>query len=324
MPLSIILSIIISFIVININIFNHSAALRNIFFVSAQNAAGKVLGASEMLPAGHLEAAQNKPVEIKPIAINKDGVNFSLSATSSAAIDCKSGKTLYNKEMNQKWPLASITKLMTALVFVGHNPGWDSMVEIKKEDRREGGRIYLFTGEKMKIMDLFYFTLVGSDNTAAAALARSTGLSEEEFVAEMNKKAEILKLKNTHFEDMTGLSSNNVSTAWEIAELAKEAFANEEISRATLTPHYEFTTEGGRKKSIDSTDFLLDIFPQNGIKIMGGKTGFIDASGYCFVGKFTNHAGDEIISVVLGTDSKNARFQQTKKLVEWIYGNYQW
>lgn len=323
MPISIILSIIISFVLININILNHSAAARDFFVASAQSATGKVLSVSEMLPAGHLEPAQYKPVERKPLLLATNA-ELQLAATSSAAIDCKTGKTLYNKEMDQKWPMASITKLMTALVFLDRNPGWDSAVEMKNEDRREGGRIYLFSGEKVKAKDLFYFALVGSDNTAAAALARSTGLSEKDFIAEMNSKAGSLKLKNTHFEDLTGLSGNNISTAREIAELAKAALANEEISKATLTNAYDFTTADGRKKHIDTTDYLLDNFSQNGLKILGGKTGFIDASGYCFVGKFTNHNGNEIISVVLGTDSKNARFQQTKKIVEWVYENYQW
>lgn len=322
MPISIILSIIISFIVININIANRSAAVRNIFAASAQTAAGKVLGVSEMLPASHLETVSYRPIEKKPILATS--TELQLAATSSAAIDCETGKTLYDKAMDQKWPIASITKLMTALVFIDHNPGWDLPVEIKNEDKREGGRIYLFTGEKMKVKDLFYFMLVGSDNTAAAALARSTGLTEKDFIGEMNKKAESINLKDTHFKDITGLDSDNVSTAWEIAELAKAAFADEEISRATLAPHYEFTAEGGRKKRIDNTDYLLDIFPQNGIKILGGKTGFIDASGYCFVGKFTDHGGNEIISAVLGADSKNTRFRETKKIVEWVYGGYRW
>lgn len=323
MPAAIILSFIISFVLITFNVVNHSDAAKNIAMVTVQDAAGRALGVSKMLPASRLEPSTYKPIERKPILL-ASSTELQLAATSSAAIDCKTGKTLYDKAMSQKWPMASITKLMTALVFLDYNPGWDTVFEIKNEDRREGGRIYLFSGEKVKTKDLFYFMLVGSDNTAAAALVRLIGLSETEFVSEMNKKAEILKLKNTHFEDITGLNSNNVSTAREIADLAKAALANEEIGKATLTNAYDFTTEDGRKKHIDTTDYLLDNFPQNGLKILGGKTGFIDASGYCFVGKFIDHGGHEFITVVLGTDSKNARFHETKKLAEWVYESYRW
>lgn len=323
MPISVILSIIISLIAININIMRYSAATRMIFSSSAQTAAGKVLGVSEIMPARHLEPVQNKPAEKKPWAIS-GREELQIFATSSAAVDCESGKVLFNKNKGQVWPIASITKLATALVFVENNPGWETEYQMKAEDRREGGKIYLFTGEKMKVKDLFYFSLVGSDNTATIALARSTGLTDDEFVVKMNAKAEELGLNNTFFADPVGLDSSNVSTAEEIAKLAQAALAVHEISEATLTKKYEFNTDGGRHKAINNTDALLDIFPQNGIIILGGKTGYIDASGFCFAGKFANHDGKEIISVVLGTDSYNARFEQTKRLVDWVYGNYQW
>lgn len=315
MATSIIISLIIS-VILNSGFLNQANFVNVVY--------GKVLGDSEMMPVNHFEPAERLPRNLN-LPVKKSAVgNLEISATSSAVIDCKSDAVLFGKQKDQIWPIASITKLAAALVFLEHNPGWETIYQIKAEDKQEGGRIYLFTGEKVKVKDLFYFSLVGSDNTAAMALVRSTGLSDEEFINKMNEKARALGLNNTHFDDPVGLSSGNMSTAKEIAALAGAAFANEDISGASLTKAYEFETLEGRNKKINNTDGLLDIFPQNGIKILGGKTGYIEASGYCFVGKFADHSGNEIISVVLGADSYNARFAQTKEMVEWVYENYQW
>ncbi|MBU4347719.1 serine hydrolase [Patescibacteria group bacterium] len=305
MAISIIISLIIS-VILNIGFLNQA-------------------NSSEMMPVNHLEPAENGLPRNLNLPVKKLAAgNLEISATSSAVIDCESDAVLFGKQKDQIWPIASITKLAAALVFLEHNPGWDAIYQIKAEDKQEGGRIYLFTGEKVKVKDLFYFSLVGSDNTAAMALVRSTGLSDEEFINKMNEKARALGLNNTHFDDPVGLNSGNVSTAKEIAALARAAFADKDISEASLTKAYEFETLEGRKKKINNTDALLDIFPQNGIKILGGKTGYIEASGYCFVGKFADHSGNEIISVVLGAYSYNARFVQIKEMVEWVYENYQW
>ena len=140
----------------------------------------------------------------------------------------------------------------------------------------------------------------------------------------MNAKVKELGLISTSFVDPVGLNSHNVSTAKEIAMLAKTALDKKEISEATIARSYEFKTLGGKKKIIYNTDSLLKIFPQNGIKILGGKTGYNEAAGYCFVGKFTDEGGHEIIAVVLGGDDKNSRFEQTKNIVHWAYNNYKW
>jgi len=245
-------------------------------------------------------------------------------AKSGAVVDGVSNFLLFSKNADQAMPIASITKLMTVLVWLDYNPGWEYVYEIKKEDRRDGGKIYLFPGEKVTVENLFYLSLVGSANTATMALINSLGLSEAEFVEKMNDKAVLLGLNNTHFSDPVGLSNNNVSTAREVAQLANAALSHKDIRQATLAKRYEFTTVGGEKKIVYSTDYLLENFPENGIKIIGGKTGYTEAAGFCFVGEFINQEGKEIVSVVLGSQSNNNRFQQTEDLVQWTYNNYQW
>jgi len=99
---------------------------------------------------------------------------------------------------------------------------------------------------------------------------------------------------------------------------------NKDISKATMTKNYKFTTKEGRKKNIPSTDDLLGSLPENGIKILGGKTGYLEKAGYCFVGKSTDKENNEILTVILGAKSDRDRFNQTEELTHWVYSNYAW
>jgi len=249
---------------------------------------------------------------------------FDLAGASGIVIDIKTKDILFNKEADKQLAIASITKLMTALVFLDTNPDLGAIYQIKRADRRDGGRIYVFTGELVKIKDLFYLSLTASANTATIALVSSTGLSQNEFIGKMNQKAQDFGLKNTFFYDPTGLDDFNVSTAREIAKLANIAFSNELIGDAILNDVYEFSTLNGRTVTSFSTNALLHSPTNNKIKTLGGKTGHIDLSGYCFVGKFKDRKGHDIISVVLGAQDVKGRFKQTMKMIEWVYGNYEW
>ncbi len=264
-------------------------------------------------PAGQLP--ENRIKQSAPQA-----VNFDLAAENGAILDCQNDNLFFAKEPDRTWPIASISKLFTAFTFLDYSPGWEASYEIKAADKREGGKIYLFTGDRVKVKDLFYFSLVGSDNTATAALVSATGLSEEEFVQKMNDKIVELGFKNTKLVDAAGLGDGNVSTAREVAEFAKIALAVPEIRQASLTKKYEFATERGRKKTIINTNELLSNFPEAGINILGGKTGHVNSSGYCLVSQFENQDGQTIVTVVLGADSDSGRFSLTKKLVELYYG----
>jgi D-alanyl-D-alanine carboxypeptidase len=166
--------------------------------------------------------------------------------------------------------------------------------------------------------------LIASDNGATLALVHASGLSEKDFVQKMNEKALILGLKKTSFVDPIGLDDNNVSSAREVAQLAKAALNVPEISAATETKDYKFTTVGGREKLIESTDYLLFDSVENPFVIMGGKTGYTDTAGYCFVGRFKDPSGREVISVILNSSGKNERFRESKDLVNWVFKNYEW
>jgi len=265
--------------------------------------------------------SSNNITTAQKLKIKKD---FDLETVSGIVVDIKTKDILFNKEADKQVPIASITKLMTALVFLDAELDLDAIYTMRRQDRREGGRIYLYMGEQVKIKDLLYLSLTASANTGTIALVSSTGFSQDEFVARMNKKAQELGLKNTFFYDPTGLDDFNVSTAREIAKLASIAFSNKLISDAVLNDVYEFQTLAGRTVTSYSTNALLHSPTNNKIKILGGKTGHIDSAGYCFVAKFKDKQGHDIISVVLGAEDMSGRFSQTMNMIEWVYESYEW
>ena len=255
----------------------------------------------------------------------KDGAIMpDLNDLTCLVMDKASGAILLKQNENKILAIASISKLASALVFLEQNLDWEKTYKIKASDIVGGGKNNIAPGDEIKLKDLFFLSLVGSDNSATEALTHATGLSDEQFIEKINSKMKELGLSNTSFSDPTGLSDANVSTALDVAKFAQAALVRKEIREATLTKNYSLTTVAGIKRGVRNTDILLDIFPQNGIKIVGGKTGYTVNAGYCFVGQFTDNNGHEIISVVLGESDINSRFEVTKRLVHWTYDNFVW
>lgn len=245
-----------------------------------------------------------------------------ISADKAAVLSPDGRYLLFDKKADEVQPIASITKLMTAIVFLETEPDWNDVYKITPNDLIPGGRLNLFSGDTVYLKDLFLTALVASDNGAAFALVKSTGLSEDEFVGLMNKKAQDLRLSNTKFVDPTGLSSQNVSTAREVALLARVALSLPEISEAVNLGEYSFTTLEGREKEIVSTDHLLFDPAPGELKPWGGKTGYTDLAGYCFVGRFQGPNNEDLIVSVLNSEGKNVRFQESKILINFVLSNY--
>ncbi|MEI8361361.1 MAG: serine hydrolase [bacterium] len=284
----------------------------------------KVLG----VPADAVDSREvvGLPVDVLMPELTGEVAPETITTTAASALlmDEESGKILYSKDSDKIHSIASITKLFTAMVFLDFNPGWDTYYQIKKTDRRDGGKVFVWAGEKLTVNDLFHLSLVASGNTETLALVNSTGLGEELFVKKMNEKAKELGLKNTVFRDPVGLSEENVSTAREIAQFAKIALARPEITNAVKLSKWKFSTKSGRKAVVSSTDEMLEDTLKCDAKVLGGKTGFNYSAGYCFVGKFENNENQRLISIILGETSKASRFTETEKLVGWAYDNYHW
>jgi len=258
-----------------------------------------------------------------PQRLYSDYLGVKISAKSAVAVDATSGKILYKKNEAEVLPLASITKLMTALVFLDYNPGWQTEWSTTPSDRRNGGIIYLNTGEILTLDNLFKTALIVSDNDAAMALSRATGLNEDDFIAHMNSKARQLGLYNTHFADPTGLKIANQSTVSDLVKLLNFALQNETIAKTTSTSYYEFEVKGQDKKrtvKLKNTDTLLKSY----LNVLGGKTGSLDTAGYNLAVKIKGDKNQDIIVVVLGSQSNTDRFQDIKAVTDWVFNNWQW
>ncbi|MCX6744441.1 MAG: serine hydrolase [Candidatus Parcubacteria bacterium] len=268
------------------------------------------------------KAADNQMNE-SPQRLYTDYLDVQITAESAIAVDLLSGKILYKKNTNEILPMASITKLMTALVFLDHNPGWQTEWSTIPADRRNGGIIYLNTGEILSLDNLFKTTLIVSDNDSAMALSRATGLDEQEFINQMNIKARQIGMVNAQFADPTGLKSANQATAGDLVKLLNYALQNEVIAKTTGMTYYEFEVQNLDKKrpvKLRNTDVLLKSY----LNVLGGKTGSLEESGYNLAVKIKGEKNQEIIVVTLGSKTNADRFQDVKAITDWVYNNFQW
>jgi len=249
----------------------------------------------------------------------KPGEYPEISAKSAVVINLRNASLVYEKNSDEVWPIASISKMMSALVLLQDlNLDLEKYYTIKDSDKRNGGRQYLFTGDEVKVSDLLALSLIPSENTSVIAMISSLGLSEEEFVKKMNGKAKELGLSNTVFFDPTGLDARNVSTAKEVAVFLQRALAISEIQNLAKNYNYKFTTKQGSVRKVVSTNELLEYsFPDGyNVKVLGGKTGYNDRAGYCFGAKFVINNNQEYISVVLNASTLKNRFADTRRLLE--------
>ena len=246
-----------------------------------------------------------------------------ISAQSASVIDTMSGLVLWQKNPNQILPIASLTKLMTAIIFLETNTDFNKEITIEQDDTSNiiGSRIVVQPGETFTVEDLFYASLVGSANNATKALARSTGLSEEEFVRRMNGKAVALGLNATSFSEATGLNPNNTSTVTEYGRVASYAFRYDLIKDALNRREHEFRTVDQKKYyRISNTNKLLT---DTELSLIGAKTGYLQEAGNTFVSQ-AQEGGQSIIVVLLHSDSSDTRFAETKELFNWAFRNFTW
>lgn len=258
-----------------------------------------------------------------PTRIINKSFGLRTTAKSILVVDDRSGAILYNKNSSAALPIASITKLMTALTFLDYNADLDQVVQIKAEDRREGGIPYLLTGEEVTVRDLFYLMLVSSTNEAAVALADNFGM--EQFVSSMNKKAAELQMINSYFVDPSGIEPGNIASPHDLVKLANAVFQETEITETLATKEYQFTVLNTlREGKVTNNDALLRGFINvDPYQIIGAKTGYLDEAGYTLLLKVKK--GDINLTVVLlGAETIIDRWQEAKGLVDWVFRNYQW
>jgi D-alanyl-D-alanine endopeptidase (penicillin-binding protein 7) len=247
------------------------------------------------------------------------------SAQSAIVIDRASKAVLFEKNVHDPRAMGSITKLMTAYVFLQGNPDLDAPATLNEEDIRYGAEFHLRIGETVTVRDLLKASLVGSDNSSTAALARLSGLSMGDFVARMNETAAEFGMQATTFDDVTGLSSKNISVVTDLAVMFDRILQNQTIAQITQLSNVTITSTSGQSYFVESTDELLGTFVDRApYDILGGKTGYLPEAGYCLGTIFSHESGGEIIVVVLGSQTKEGRFQDVKSLAVWAFKTFAW
>ena len=240
-------------------------------------------------------------------------------ARNAVVIDLATNQVLFEKKSDQTVPIASITKLMTALVFLEQQPDLARTVEVTREEIRGGGHTQLWNRERVSLHDLLHMSLMNSDNVATRVLARESGLGREGFVGRMNEKAGDLGLANTSFAEPTGLDRRNVSTAVDVAHLLRAAADHYLIREVTTTPDYVFLGEyPGRRRTISRRHQIVNtnrLLRSNRYEFSCSKTGFISQSGYC-VATWVRDRGRDLIAVVLGAPTNATRFADVVRLVQ--------
>jgi D-alanyl-D-alanine endopeptidase (penicillin-binding protein 7) len=231
---------------------------------------------------------------------------------------------IYNPETNQvlweensqdKRSIASITKVMTATVFVESDPDMDTKVTVGRADVRGASTTRLRANDVVSLGDLLHLLLIASDNAAARVLARVSPWGSGGFVARMNEKAAELGLTNTSYTDPSGLDASNLSSAYDMARLIAYASSDERIASVMRLPDYTIQTNR-RTITIQSTNQLVR---KGDVDVLAGKTGFISKAGYCLATLLQlPEVNQQVAVVVLGARSNTGRFMETRNLLHWL------
>jgi D-alanyl-D-alanine carboxypeptidase (penicillin-binding protein 5/6) len=252
----------------------------------------------------------DEPVSAKPPRI---------SAKAAVLVDPDTGQILLEKRANARRAVASLTKLMTALVIADRAKPreWVTVSEEASPPKNLEGisALGLLAGERIRVEELLYALLMQSANDAAVALAEHESGSSEAFEKVMNKEAADLGAHDTRFLSPNGLDDRGYSTAADMALIASAAVETPELSKIMTTKFHEVPAPpGGKPRQIQNRNVMLWLYPGTS----GGKTGFTSKAGYCVIVS-AERKGMPLLAVILG--EKGEAFSEAAELLDWGFGN---
>lgn len=244
-----------------------------------------------------------------------DAQHLAVQSSAALVLDQTSGAILFEKNPNAVLPIASITKLMTAMVVLDAKPRLDEVLMIGEEDVDiiKGTRSRLKVGTHLAREEMLRLALMSSENRAAAALSRHYPGGREAFVAAMNRKAQVLGLVDTRFQDPTGLTAANVSSPRDLAKMVDAAHQYPLIREFSTTSDGEFTI-AGRPQQFRNTNTLVNS-PAWDIGL--SKTGYINEAGKCLVMQAWLNNKPTII-VLLDSWGKMTRIGDANRIKRWV------
>lgn len=285
--------------------------------------AALVLGvAAQPVAAQSQQAKAKAPVKAKASRVaatpdfTKDG-EPNLQSSAALVYDQNTGKLLYAKNPDTVTPIASITKVMTAMIVLDAKLPLDEAITITNDDidLLKGSRSRLPIGSAFRREDLMRLALMASDNRAASALGRNYPGGLEAFVEAMNTKAKLLGLTNTRFVDSSGLAPGNVSSPQDLATLVSEAARYAQIRDFSTTPELHVTLPNAKKPmGFNNTNALVKNHDWN---IGLSKTGYISESGKCLVMQATI-ANNPVVIVLLDSWGRLTRIGDANRIKKWL------
>jgi serine-type D-Ala-D-Ala endopeptidase (penicillin-binding protein 7) len=240
---------------------------------------------------------------------------LSLKSSVALVIDQDTHQVLFAKNTQAVLPIASLTKLMTALVVVEGRMAMDEQITITQDDvdTEKGSTSRLTVGTQLSRGELLHLSLMSSENRAAHALGRSSPGGLSAFVANMNAKAKLLGMSGTRFVEPTGLSSDNRSTAPDLAKLVQETYGHEVIRSLSVSKEASVAV-GSRQVQFHNTNRLVGN-PSWDIGLQ--KTGYISEAGRCLVMQ-AELAGRKLIMVLLDSAGKYSRLGDAERIRTWM------
>ncbi len=284
-------------------------------------------------------AGENQSITVVPQK-NTQYISPVIKAKSAIAVDLDSGLILYEKNIHETLPIASITKLMTSIIVLEENNLEDIITVSKNATKTIGSKIWLAAGEKITLENLLKAVLINSANDAAIALAEYNSNTTENFANKMNEKSKSLGLISSTFYNPTGLDEeitttstvadtatptspsssiqSNTSTAYDLSLLAHYAYSKNFIRKTVIKKEEEIASVDEKiTHKLTSTNDLLKSY----LKVLGLKTGTTDEAGECLIAIIQNDQGHNILTVVLNSPN---RYTETKLLADWTFRAYQW
>ncbi|MCE1238984.1 MAG: D-alanyl-D-alanine endopeptidase [Azonexaceae bacterium] len=249
------------------------------------------------------------------VVFDDDPGRLALNSASALVLDQASGKAIVEKQPDVVTPIASISKLMTAMVVLDARLDLNEVIEIGHEDvdSLKGTRSRLPVGTTMTRETAMLLALMSSENRAASALSRHYPGGQRAFVQAMNRKAQALGMYNTRFEEGTGLSSNNVSTAHDLARMVTAAARYPEIRMYSTTAEAKIELNG-RIQTFGNTNALVR---SDTWQIGLSKTGYISEAGRCLVMQ-ARVADKPVVIVLLDSQGKMTRVGDANRIKRWM------
>lgn len=252
---------------------------------------------------------------------------FSGTPNSDAAVvlDVASGKFLYRQEPRKPRPIASLTKLFTAFVFLETQPNFDQLVTYRKNYDQMGATVILEDGEEVSVKQVLMGTLIPSANNMAFMLSRMTLYTPEQFIAQINGRAEELRLGKTHIVEPTGLDPDNVSTAGNVARFANILFTQyaDIFSEAASFGRYPYIAKNTNREIVL---YSTNKFDGHGrFDVQAFKTGYLPGSAErTLVIKLRDRTTTkEILIVLLGNAEYGSIFDEAYQLADWTFNNFE-